>query len=878
MRIFPQRKTIRDEYSLNLNFINTIENELIVLSDQELKSRALRLKYFSKKTIDSNNKVLAESFALSREASKRTIGLRHYDIQLIGGLILNEGKIAEMKTGEGKTLVSTSPAVFNSLVGTGVHIITINNYLAKRDATWVGPSHRLLGLNVGLISSNLTNKERKNNYSRDIVYVTNTDLVFDFLRDNLITNIKEVVQKPFNFCIIDEIDSVLIDEARTPLIISRESDLIVDQYFKANEVSKYLIEKKHFKINKKNKIISLTEKGFIFLKILLNVNDLFNIENPWITFILNSLKARYFFILNIHYILNNNNIILIDEFTGRILEGRKWNDGLHQALEAKENIPILKGTETLSSITYQNFFRLYPKISGMTGTAKTEELEFENIYGLSVLSLPTYKTVKRQDKFDIFYIDQISKWRAVAQECLKMYLKGQPVLVGTTTIQNSEILSLFLKIYNIPHKLLNAKPKNIIKEANIIAQAGCFTSITIATNMAGRGTDILLGGNPEFKALEATKYLLKKLVFKENFFIVDISLTKLQRAFKKNYNLNLYLERNLETLLLYSNLSANKKLNTLETLIFCLYNKLLKRYKMTYKDEAVLVKSLGGLYVIGTERHESRRIDNQLKGRSGRQGNPGVSQFFLSLDDPLFTTFGGNSTKNLMEKFRIKKNFLDSEYVSKSLSKSLNFAQKNVEEFFYEQRKILNKYDQVLNKQRKIIYNLRKKVLYTTTLHDLVIEFSEGFLDDFISYLDFKKNKDTNIHVSKQILKLLNRLSISSQILYNNIDNLPKLKKFIYEQLWISYASKKFHFLCSSKLYSQILTRYIRLIFFKYIDLYWYKHLENMEFLFDATSWDGYAQRDPFFLYEESALILFTNAIKDCRNSIVFDIFISSFN
>nr|YP_011007336.1 Preprotein translocase subunit secA [Scytothamnus australis]WAM64765.1 Preprotein translocase subunit secA [Scytothamnus australis] len=869
MKLFPQLKTIWNEYRSILNSINDIQLDLTTLSDQELKSKTLKLKYLLSTDNDLNNKVLAESFALTREASKRTINLRHYDVQLLGGLVLNDGKIAEMKTGEGKTLASTSPAVFNSLGGTGVHLVTINDYLAKRDAEWMGQVYRMLGLQVGLIQSEMANKDRKTNYLRDITYVTNADLVFDFLRDNMVTETKDLVQRPFNFCIIDEVDSILIDEARTPLIISRESDLLVDKYFKANEVSKYLFEKKHFEIDEKAKRISLTEKGLERAKILLTVNDLYNIQNPWIPYILNALKARYLFFHDVHYILKDKNIVIIDEFTGRVMEGRKWGDGLHQAIEAKENIQILKGSETLASITYQNFFRLYPKVSGMTGTAKTEELEFENIYGLSVSILPTYEKMRRQDNSDFIFIDEISKWRAIAQECLKMYSRGQPVLVGTTTIQNSEILSQLLKTYNIPHQLLNAKPENIRKESKIVAQAGCLTSITIATNMAGRGTDILLGGNPEFKALESTRFLLKKLIYEENFFIRGINLTSLKRALRKNPKLIIYLQQNLETLLTVLDVS-NKKLNLLENFVFNLYGQLLIRYKKRQKKESNMVKSLGGLYVIGTERHESRRIDNQLRGRSGRQGNPGSSRFFLSLNDPLIRVFGGNKIQETMQKLRIDSEILDSKF----LSDSLNSAQQKVEGFYYDQRKTLNKYDQVLDKQRKIIYYLRAQVLSTTIMRDLVMEFSEGFLDDFIEYLELENKQGKNIIISKRIVKLLNRLSISNDIIYEHLDNLPKLKKFLYEQLWSSYSCKEFRYSCSTD--SRVFDRYNQLIFLKYIDFYWYKHLENMNFLLDATSWEGYAQKDPFLQYDERATGLLTGVLKDCRDSVVFEIFLSN--
>nr|YP_011005929.1 Preprotein translocase subunit secA [Desmarestia aculeata]WAM62933.1 Preprotein translocase subunit secA [Desmarestia aculeata] len=869
IRLFPQAKTIWDEYGTILNSINDLEKELVELSDEELKSKTKKLKVLATTNEVLNKNILAEGFALTREASKRTINLRHYDVQLLGGLVLNDGKIAEMKTGEGKTLVSTAPALVNSLSGKGVHIVTINDYLAKRDAEWVGQVHRSLGLKVGLIQDETTSTLRKKNYSRDITYVTNVDLVFDFLKDNMALNTKELVHRPFNFCIIDEVDSILIDEARTPLIISRESNLLVEKYFKANEVTKYLENKKHFEIDEKAKRISLTEKGLERTKILLKVDNIYSIQDPWIPYILNSLKARYLFFRDVHYILKDNNIIIVDEFTGRIMEGRKWGDGLHQAIEAKENIQVLKGSETLASITYQNFFRLYPKISGMTGTAKTEELEFKNIYNLSVSVLPTYEKMKRSDDSDFIFIDEINKWRAIAQECLKMYSTGRPVLVGTTTIQNSEILSQLLSTYNVPHQLLNAKPENIKKESQIVAQAGCLNSITIATNMAGRGTDILLGGNPEFKAVESTRFILQKLIEKENFFVPGIDLISLKKALKKNPKLIPYLQKNLDTVLTNFYVS-NKKLNVLETFIYNLYTELLIKYRQKQKEESDIVKSLGGLYVIGTERHESRRIDNQLRGRTGRQGNPGSSRFFLSLNDSLIRVFGGDKIQETMKKLKIDSEILDSKF----LSDSLNSAQQKVEGFYYDQRKTLNKYDQVLDKQRKVIYYLREKVLSTNLMRDLVMEFSEGFLDDFIEFLDFQKREGKNIFLKKRVLRLLNRLSISSDMVYQNLDKLPKLKKFLYEQLWASYASKEFRYSCSTD--SRVLDRYNQLIFFKHIDFYWYKHLENMTFLLDATSWEAYAQKDPFLRYDERAIDLLNTTLQDCRDSIIFEIFIST--
>ncbi|CAM9096975.1 unnamed protein product [Choristocarpus tenellus] len=874
IKLFLNEKNIWNQYKSSLISINDLDTELKLLSNTELKEKALHLKLITKKSKQLTQKTIIEGFALAREASQRTLGLKHYNVQLLGGLILHEGKIAEMKTGEGKTLVATSPALVNSLTGQGVHIVTINDYLAKRDSEWMGQIHRFLGFKVGLIQSNTKPEQRKKNYYRDITYVTNVDLVFDFLRDNMVTKTNELVQNPFNFCIIDEVDSILIDEARTPLIISRESNLTVEKYFKAKEIIKYLENIKHFDIDEKTKKISLTNKGISRIKILLNIQNIYDIQDPWIPYILNALKAEYLFFIDVHYIIRNNTIIIIDEFTGRVMEDRKWGDGLHQAIEAKENIQILKGTETLASITYQNFFRLYPKISGMTGTAKTEELEFENIYNLSVSILPTYKTMKREDKSDLIFIDEITKWKAIVQECLKMYEIGRPVLVGTTNIQNSEILSNLLTTYKIPHQLLNAKPENIKKESEIIAQAGCLKSITIATNMAGRGTDILLGGNFEFKVRELTFLILQKLLTKKKIIIYDnnllIILLKIKNNLKKYPKLLPILKKNLSTFLTMIQISK-KKLNSFENLIFLFYKKLLQKYKQKQIIESEQIKLLGGLYVIGTERHESRRIDNQLRGRSGRQGNPGTSCFFLSLNDPLIRIFGGEKIQNLMQNLQLNTETINSSF----LSSALDSAQQKVEGFYFDQRKTLNKYDQILDKQRKVIYNLRQKVLYTTILRDLIMEFGEGLIDDFILYIEMQtiNQKTTNIFLTKKISILLNRLSISTEIIYKNLNNLSILKKFLNEQLWNTYIRKEFEF---SFYDCRLIHRYCQLLFLKYIDLFWCKHLDNMNFLREAISWEAYAQKDPFIQYEESATDLLNLTLKDCRDAIIFEIFVSN--
>ena len=739
-KLFSLKKSLWNKYNSAISSINQIEPELQILSNSELKERSKKLKVKSHEIENEiASSILIESFALVREASRRTLDLRHYDTQLLGGLVLNDNQIAEMRTGEGKTLVATAPVFANALSGKGVHVVTANEYLAQRDAEWMGQIYRSLDLKVGLVQSQMDSIQRRKNYNRDITYTTNSELGFDFLRDNLVTQITDLVQRPFHYCVIDEVDSILIDEARTPLIISGQARVEIEKIIKAAEVAKFMLEFNDYEVDKKAKNVSLTSLGIKKVQKLLNVENLYNSGEPWIQFLLNALKAKALFLKDIHYIVKNKEIIIVDEFTGRLMEGRKWAEGLHSAIEAKENIYNMEGSETIASITYQNFFRLYPKIAGMTGTAKTEELEFENIYNLSVSVLPTFKPIKRQDFPDAIYIDEISKWKAIARECKNKYEKGQPVLVGTTTIQNSEILSSLLLDYKIPHKLLNAKPENIKRESEIVAQAGCLSSITIATNMAGRGTDILLGGNPEFKAYRQTISFFEAILNNRQ---KDIEIESFQdiesllEQLNQNSDILLNLRNNFETLLNVINI-PNKSLNKLETVILKIYKSTLTYFQNECKRERKKVLDLGGLYVIGTERHESRRIDNQLRGRAGRQGDPGSSRFFLSLNDPLLKTFGGEKIQSVMRVFQLNEEALESKF----LSKSLDTAQQKVEGFYYDQRKTLNKYDQVLDKQRSIIYEYRKKVLIAPTIRDLLLEFGEVIIYDIIYYLKKKNTK-----------------------------------------------------------------------------------------------------------------------------------------
>jgi preprotein translocase subunit SecA len=857
-KLFSLKENLRDKYNDIINSINQMEYQLKVLSDLELKNKSKKLQNYTTKLNGSvNSQILIEGFALVREASFRTLGLRHYDTQLLGGLILNDNKIAEMRTGEGKTLVATAPAFVNALSGKGVHIVTVNEYLAQRDAEWMGQIYRFLGLKVGLIQSKMEAVQKRKNYNRDVTYITNSELGFDFLRDNLVTQITDLVQRPLNFCILDEVDSILIDEARTPLIISGQSKVEIIKIIRAREVVEFLCEFKDYDIDQKSKSISLTNLGVRKVQKLLKVENIYNSGEPWIPFILNALKAKTLFLKDIHYIVKNNEIVIVDEFTGRILSGRKWAEGLHNAVEAKENIYNMEGSETVASITYQNFFRLYPKIAGMTGTAKTEELEFENIYNLSVSVLPTFKAIKRIDLSDNIYIDEICKWKAVAKECQLMYKKNRPILVGTTTIQNSEILSFLLVEYKIPHQLLNAKPENIKRESEIIAQAGCLGSVTIATNMAGRGTDVLLGGNPEFKAYQKTINILDSIISNKQ--IEEINyLKKLIDQIEKEKNILLTLQSNFETLLNVINI-PNKTLNSFETLILKLYRIILINFQEECQNEKEKVLKLGGLYVIGTERHESRRIDNQLRGRAGRQGDPGTSRFFLSLNDPLLKIFGGEKIKTIMQVLQMNEEALESKF----LSQSLDSAQQKVEGFYYDQRKTLNKYDKVLDKQRAIFYEFRKKILISASVRSIILEFGEALIDDLL--INFRKNYP-DIVLPKYVYFLLQtlNLSINKEIKF---PDLKKLKFLLHEQFWVSYFLKELNFWFYD---IELFRRYERLVVLKYLDIYWSKHLDNINFLKDEVTWEAYAQKDPFLQYEEQASTLFNNTFKQCRNAIIY--------
>jgi preprotein translocase subunit SecA len=699
-------------------------------SNEELEEKIEQVKKRGKS--EALDKLIVEWFALVQEVAFRKIGLRHFDTQLLAGLFLHQGKIVEMKTGEGKTLASTLPVALNALSTKGVHVVTVNDYLAERDQKWMGKVYRGLGLTVGLVKSTSTLAEKRASYSSDITYVTNSELVFDYLRDSSAYNLNELVQRPFNYCVIDEIDSILIDEARTPLILSTvKGEGNINKLYLAKAIANYLSKELHFELDEKRREINLTEIGYREAKEKLGKKTLYDPDDPWILELLNALKAKYIFKLNKDYIVLNNKILIVDEFSGRIMEDRRWSLGIHEAVEIKENVELGGGTRTKSSITYQNFFTLYPKLAGMTGTAKTTEKEFQDIYNLEVLVLPTEKPLIRKDLPDLVYQTELSKWKAVLSESKQCFEKGQPVLIGTASVEKSEFLSELFTLSKIPHQILNAKPENVTRESEIVAQAGERSAITIATNMAGRGTDIILGGNPIFKVKQKlSDFLLEKKEPKQENSELDkeiasfISNTYTEYAEQKSLP---QLEQDIQNL----PYSLETCLETLRVFYTYLYNKVYEEWEKENK----IVKDLGGLFVLGTERHETRRIDNQLRGRAGRQGDPGNSQFFVSLEDELIKVFGGDSIRRWVEYLIQDK---DVPLESDLLTKSLENAQQKVELYNYDLRKNVFQYDDILNTQRKQLFQARTQLLSKNIYHDLFLRYAECSLDEEI--LTFKNN------------------------------------------------------------------------------------------------------------------------------------------
>ncbi len=896
--------------------INVLEEEIQALSDDQLKGKTTEFQQrLEKATTDREqeellDELLPEAFAVVREAGRRVLGMRHFDVQLLGGVVLHKGQIAEMKTGEGKTLVSTLPAYLNALSGKGVHVVTVNDYLARRDAEWMGQVHRFLGLSVGLIQSGMGPAERQRNYACDVTYATNSELGFDYLRDNMATAMADVVQRPFNYCVIDEVDSVLIDEARTPLIISGQVERPTEKYMKAAEIARYLKPEEHYEVDEKARNVLMTDEGFAEAEKLLEVQDLYDPNDPWAHYIFNAIKAKELFINDVNYIVRNGEVVIVDEFTGRVLQGRRWSDGLHQAIEAKERVEIQNETQTLATITYQNFFLLYPKLAGMTGTAKTEESEFEKIYNLQVTIIPTNRPSGRGDLADVVYKTENAKWQAIAEECGQMHEVGRPVLVGTTSVEKSELLSRLLKERGVPHDILNAKPENVERESEIIAQAGRKGALTIATNMAGRGTDIILGGNADYMArLKLREYFMPKIVMPEDedVFAVgsvpgaggrsrsqgfapgkkvktwkaspQIFPTELSKATEQQlksaveFAVQKYGDRSLPELEAEEKVAvAAEKAPTDDPVIQKLravYTALREEYEAFTKREHDEVVQLGGLHVIGTERHESRRIDNQLRGRAGRQGDPGSTKFFLSLEDNLLRIFGGDRVAGLMNAFKVEE---DMPIESKMLTRSLEGAQKKVETFYYDTRKQVFEYDEVMNNQRRAIYAERRRVLEGLDLKEQVIQYAERTMDDIVEAYVNPDLPQEEWQLDQLVEKVKEFVYLLQDLEPQHLDDMMvgDIKTFLHEEVRKAYDLKEAQV---DQIQPGLMRQAERFFILQQIDTLWREHLQSMDALRESVGLRGYGQKDPLIEYKQEGYETFLEMMIDIRRNVVYSLF-----
>ena len=817
--------------------INGLEPEISKLSDSELRNKTNEFKD-KLKNGSSLNDILPEAFAVCREASKRVLGMRHFDVQLIGGIILHQGRIAEMKTGEGKTLVATLPVYLNALTGEGVHVVTVNDYLAKRDSEWMGKLYRFLGLSVGLVISGMNPKAKKEAYACDITYGTNNEYGFDYLRDNMVIYKDQLVQRKLNFAIVDEIDSILIDEARTPLIISGRGKQSSDLYKKADKFVRKLIPKviveedaKNFVqaednenydyiVDLKAKSASLTQKGIKKAEEEFGLENFNDIENSEIVHNVNqALRAHGVMKKDIDYIVKDGEVLIVDEFTGRIMYGRRYNNGLHQAIEAKENVKIADESKTLATITFQNYFRMYSKLSGMTGTAMTEKDEFEEIYKLDVIAIPTNKEMIRKDNSDIIFKNENGKFRAVINDIRQSHEKGQPVLVGTISIEKSEKLSELLRKEGIKHEVLNAKYHE--KEAEIIAQAGKYGAVTIATNMAGRGTDIMLGGNSEYLAKEE----MRKLGYSEE----QINQAT---AFNETDDQEIIASRNK-------------------------FKELQNKYNSLIKEEKEKVIAAGGLKIIGTERHESRRIDNQLRGRSGRQGDPGESRFYIGLDDDLMKIFGGETITKLYDTLGADENM---PIESKLISNSVESAQRRVEGRNFSIRKNVLNYDDVMNTQREIIYKQRREILDGEDLKGNVLGMIKSLIEDIATpyFADDHINKEGLLQELNANLTIteLNSLQKPDVHLKEVIEEAVEKATAIYEER-------------ENEIGSEELRELERVVTLKVVDEKWMDHIDNMDELKDGIGLRAYGQKDPVVQYRIEGFDMFDQMVLDIKTDVV---------
>ena len=818
-----------------VNKINGLEEEMTKLTDNELRAKTEYFKGQLKegKTLDD---ILPEAFAVVREASKRVLGMRHFDVQLIGGIILHQGRIAEMKTGEGKTLVATLPVYLNALEGKGVHVITVNDYLAKRDSEWMGKLYKFLGLSVGLVIAGMEPKEKQEAYNADITYGTNNEFGFDYLRDNMVIYKDQLVQRGLHYAIIDEIDSILIDEARTPLIISGRANESSDLYKKAeNFVSrltpKVIVEedvkdfdqaedneKYDYIVDLKAKSASLTQKGIKKAEDAFGLENFNDLENSTLVHHVNqALRAHGIMKKDIDYIVKDGEVLIVDEFTGRIMYGRRYNNGLHQAIEAKEHVKIADESKTLATITFQNLFRMYDKLSGMTGTAMTEEAEFEEIYNLDVVAIPTNKPMVRKDENDVIYKNENAKYKAIVESIKESHEKGQPVLVGTVSIEKSEKLSKLLKKEGITHEVLNAKYHE--KEAEIIAQAGKFKAVTIATNMAGRGTDIMLGGNSEFLAKEEMR---------KN----KVSADLIEEA-------NTYYETDNKEIL-----EAREQ-----------FKKLVKKYDEQIKEEKQKVIDAGGLKIIGTERHESRRIDNQLRGRSGRQGDVGESKFYIGLDDDLMKIFGGDTITKVYNTLGADENM---PIESRIISNAVENAQKKVEGRNFSIRKNVLKYDDVMNAQREIIYKQRREVLDGENIHDSIINMIE-FVADSIPTM-FVEGQTGELNIESLNTEIINVFGIDMlDYIKQNKNDAEKIAEQL-KKLALEIYSKK-----EEEITSEQMRELERVVMLKVVDEKWMNHIDSMDELKNGIGLRAYGQKDPVVQYRLEGFDMFDEMINDIK-------------
>ena len=815
--------------------INALEEEMQKLSDSELRGKT---DYFKKQLADGKtlDDILPEAYAVVREASKRVLGMRHFDVQLIGGIVLHQGRIAEMKTGEGKTLVATLPVYLNALEGKGVHVITVNDYLAKRDSEWMGKLYKFLGLSVGLVIAGMEPKAKQEAYNADVTYGTNNEFGFDYLRDNMVIYKDQLVQRGLHYAIVDEIDSILIDEARTPLIISGRANQSSDLYKKADNFVRRLTpkviveedvkdyeqaednEKYDYIVDLKAKSASLTQKGIKKAEEAFGLENFNDLENSTLVHHVNqALRAHGVMKKDIDYIVKDGEVLIVDEFTGRIMYGRRYNNGLHQAIEAKEHVKIADESKTLATITFQNYFRMYDKLSGMTGTAMTEEAEFEEIYNLDVVEIPTNKPMIRKDENDVIYKNENAKFRAIVRSIKESHEKGQPVLVGTVSIEKSEKLSKLLKQEGIKHEVLNAKYHE--KEAEIVAQAGKFGAVTIATNMAGRGTDIILGGNSEFLAKEEMRR--KKM-----------SHELIEEA-------NTYYETDNEDIL-----NARKQ-----------FKELVDKYEEQIKEEKQKVIDAGGLKIIGTERHESRRIDNQLRGRSGRQGDIGESKFYIALDDDLMKIFGGDTITKVYNSLGADE---DMPIELKLISRAVENAQKKVEGRNFTIRKNVLKYDDVMNAQREIIYAQRREVLNGENIHDNIMDMIHAVAEATVQVYVDPENNEVNVEALNQYI--LNTYGIDMlAYIKEHVSEPEKITEELIKQANAKYVEKE------TEIGSEEMRELERVVMLKVVDEKWMNHIDSMDELKNGIGLRAYGQQDPVVKYRIEGMDMFDEMISDIK-------------